>query len=676
MTDTGSPLLPELLETHQEQIRHRHRRRRSGRFRWFRRLKRRISRYNVGVAIIMIAGFAAAVLMGALILSMNARSQVDSSWQGLSRIWSAVNNKPGTELTLADFDRLRAGVRDLISSLGSARRQTSFLRPLTFASEDLEVQLKALDAAHEIALAANDMLTGAQPVLFFLTGGEESESVTTQLSSAERVVELLRLGRGRFLSAGQHLDTAQDMLDRLGLATISADLLVTVDGLVDYHRQLTDINGMLIDSPDLLTDALGVVDTKTYLILSQNSDELRPSGGYVSTYGWMTVRAGRIVEYNYSPTTETSPNPPPAALASEVELPDWWIKYQDPIYAAWDGSWYADFPSTARMAAWYYDQGGNPHSPVDGVIAMDIVGFEYLLQALESVYVPEYDLTVTPETFRTAVYDIRAAGEGHKRFIAAVYRQILNDWQAVDRDKSVEMRGAALRALQEKHIMIYFPGHDALNQAMDVFGWSGAQKAGTLNDYLMVAEANLGNKANRSVIRQLTYDVEILPDGALQSRLSVAYDYSARVAETDPAVAPEHGDINYRSLVQVFVPANSTLTGTTNLRGEPVVVAWPEHMSFVTYARIDYNHSERYQFSYTTPVLVEQVGPYQRYRLVLQKQPGMLSEWANVQVALPPGASAVFTSPQPAASYSLEQPILEFRVELLTDKEIEIVYTQ
>jgi hypothetical protein len=237
------------------------------------------------------------------------------------------------------------------------------------------------------------------------------------------------------------------------------------------------------------------------------------------------------------------------------------------------------------------------------------------------------------------------------------------------------MRGAALQALQEKHIMIYFTNQD-LNRAMDVLGWLGTQEPGTTNDYLMVADANLGNKANRSVIRQLTYDVEIQPDRTLKSRLAMDYDYPARVADNDPAVGSQHGSISYRSLVQVIVPAGSTLTGTDNVIYEPTVVPTDEHTIFVSNMSLDYNESARLQYSYTTPALVEDDGAYWRYKLVIQKQPGTLGDSANVQVTLPAGAQVISVTPAAAASYSLEKPIVEFRVELITDEEIEIIFKQ
>jgi hypothetical protein len=611
---------------------------------------------------------------------VSARNNVAESQDNLERVIEDISQTPSSELSLADFERLQASVTDLNASLSSARRQTLFLRPFTFLSADLDTYLQALDAAQELVLAANEMLTGMEPTLKFLSEGAESDAVVLQLSSSERSVELLNLGQGRFLSAQSHLKSAQTEIDQLELAEVSSDLLVTVDGLIKYQSQLNDINDLLLDSPELLTVALGLEDTQTYLVLSQNSDELRPSGGYVSTYGWMTVRNGRILDYDYNATTATTPNPPPASMAEQVEVPDWWIGYDEPIYAAWDGSWYVDFPSTAQMAAWYYNNGANPNAPVDGVIAVDIIGFEYLLEGLESVTVPGYDTVVTPDNFRDVVYEIRAGGEGdlpHKRFIAALYKQILSDWQNTETD-SVAMRRAVFRALQEKHIMIYFMGDQAdLNGAVNELGWSGEQEIPNGRDYLLVADANLGSKSNHSVSRQSTYDVEILPDGTLNSRVTINFDFSARVAEEDPAVRPEHySDINYHSILQVFVPPSSTLTGTHNLRFDPDVVPMDNYTDFVTLSRVEYNSSERLQFSYTTPPLIEEIGPYRRYELVIQKQPGMLNELVSVQVKLPPGARVIHTWPEVAGSYTLDQPILEFRVELLSDEHIEILYTE
>ena len=656
--------------------RHRHHRRHRtpwGRFR------HRLRRINWLIVLLIVAAVVAVAIVGSLVLVTDATGRVRTSWDQLSRTLQTISARTGAELTLTDFDRLQSAVADFNGTLSRARTQTRLLAPLAGLNADTQAAVTALDVAQELSLAANDMLDGLRPTLFFLAGGEEEETVAAGMASGERAVELLRLGRGRFLSADAHLSTALEATGRLNLAALSPDLLLTAQDLIRFRGDIWEINRILLDAPDLLTTALGLQTAQHYLVLSQNSDELRPSGGYVSTYGWLAVRNARIVDYDYSPTTATSPNPPPESLADQVQVPSWWIQYAHPIYAAWDGSWYADFPSTAALAAWYYDEGGNPQAPVDGVLAIDITGFEYLLGALGSVRVPGYDVVVTPENFRAEVYAIRAAGDvenAHKRFVAAMYRQILADWQTVDREQGAALFGAVLGALREKHIMLYFT--DApLDQAVDSLGWSGAQADAYDFDYLMVADANLGNKSNHTIQRQLTYDVEISTEGALHSQLTVSYDYPAREAEADPAIQPAHYRIrDYQNLLQVFVPPNSVLTSTHNLPEDPTVVAGEGRTDFVALTELAYNSGERFQYAYDTPRLVESFGPYRRYRLLLQKQPGMRGEAASVQVRLPPGAQVISTTPSVAASYDLDQPILEFRTTLITDQWIEVIYRQ
>ncbi len=106
------------------------------------------------------------------------------------------------------------------------------------------------------------------------------------------------------------LTSARSELEGLDRSTLSSSLLLTTETALTYLTELEQINQILMDSPDLLTQALGLGTETSYLVLAQNNDELRPSGGYLSTYGWLTLRNGRITDYSFSPTTTTSPNPP------------------------------------------------------------------------------------------------------------------------------------------------------------------------------------------------------------------------------------------------------------------------------------------------------------------------------------------------------------------------------
>ncbi|MEP6985384.1 MAG: DUF4012 domain-containing protein [Chloroflexota bacterium] len=580
---------------------------------------------------------------------------------------------------MTDFNRLQASVTDLSTNLETARKQIAFVGLFASFNPEIEANLATINSAYHLSLAANEMLKGLQPTVFFLVSGDDNNSVVSGAASGSRIVELMQIGQGSVFSAKSYLAAAKDDVAKLDLTRLSASSILNVEGLIQYREQLVQVNDFLTVAPDLLTAVLGLSREQHYLILSQNNDELRPSGGYISTYGWLTVRNGRVTDYSYSPTTATSPNPPPPQMATQIKVPDWWISYGEPIYAAWDGSWYADFPSTADMSMWYYNNGNNPQSPVDGVISIDIVGFEYLLKALGSVTLPDYDLVVTPENFRQVVYDIRASGDGdlpHKRFLATLYQQIFAQWENSNADPQIRqhLMGAVLQALQEKHIMLHFADSN-LNDVTDLLGWSGAQSSSTNHDYLMTADANLGNKSNHSITRDLTYDVDIQADGTLKSRVTVGYDYSQRVAATDPAVDAKHnGPLDYDNLLQIFIPPGSIMGTTTNFPSEPRRVDTASYTNLIAEVTVPFDSSERFQLNYQTPPLIETIGSYHRYRLLVQKQPGTLADTASIQVILPANAKILNVSPSQSASYNLDRPVLEFGLNLKSDVWIEIVY--
>ncbi len=646
---------------------------------WMRRFRRQVSaRFKWINAIIIVFAVVLVIVIGTLALVVDSVSQVQTSFSSFQRIVTSLSNRSGTDLTLTDFNRLNSGVNDISYTLGTTSSRLSFLRPFTPLNASLNTALTGIDVAHELALAAKDMLNGMQPTLFFLVAGDDNETVVTQITSGERMVELLTIGQGRFSSADAHLAKARRLMDNITLSAAPSSVILNIEQLDTYYTELSEINKALMDAPEFLTTALGIDGERNYLVLSQNNDELRPSGGYLSTYGWMTVRNGRVTNYNYSPTTATSPNPPPASYVSQLNIPSWWLNFNQPIYAAWDGSWTADFPTTAQMAIWYYNLGNNPQSPVDGAISMDITGFEYLLDVIGSVSVPGYNINVSSANFRDVVYDIRAFGNGeapHKRFIAALYQEIFAQWQnmSLDSEKNSQLLGALLLALQEKHIMMYF-NDERLDDAVQLLSWSGAQAEPVNYDYLMAVDANLGNKSNSSVIRQLTYDVDLQADGTVLGRTTVSYDYSARVAASDPGVNPDNGPRDYNNLFQLFVPGGSSLNQTTNIPTDPTVVDNATTTEFVSRLYIPFDSSQRFQYDYTTPSVIEDIGPYKRYRLLIQKQPGTPANAVNIQVMLPPSTKAINVSPTPAATYSLDRAVIEFRIDLSTDRWVEIVY--
>jgi hypothetical protein len=627
--------------------------------------------------VILIGSFVVVVVAILLVtvLITDATTQLNNAWGGLSRVMNSISGSSGTELTLSDFNRLESSLDELSGRIDTARNRLGLFGPFLSLNPDWQSASDALAVSDDLSNSALTMLSGLQPALDFMVQGDEEELVSTGISSGQRVVELLELGQGRFLEAQNSLRGAEAKLDAIDLANVSTELLLQIEQLRSYHGQLVAFNTALLSGSDILTTMLGLDEQRTYLVLAQNNDEIRPSGGYISTYGWFSVDGARIIDFDYNPTTATSPNPPSEEFLNRFSIPSWWIRYGEPIYAAWDGSWYADFPSTAQLAMDYYNAGGNPEAPVDGVLAIDISGFELMLAAIGEVNVPEYNRVVTAQNFRQVVYDIRAFGQGvtpHKQFVAAVYQAIFAEWRNLEQSRVPGLLGALLEGVQSRHVMIYFADTE-LNNIVGQLGWNGAQVSGVGHDYLLVADANLGNKSNNSIIRSLTYDVILNTDGTASNRLSLRYDYFDSLASNDPAIDEEyHGPLIYNNLMQVFLPVNTNLLSQENI--DSTLISLDSHTLLVAQSSVAYDSSERYSFEYQTPLVVDSLGTYQRYRLLIQKQAGARLQLANIQITLPENAVFVSSNPIPAANYSLEQVIIDYRLELNGDVWIEVIY--
>ncbi len=119
----------------------------------------------------------------------------------------------------------------------------------------------------------------------------------------------------------------------------------------------------------------------------------------------------------------------------------------------------------------------------------------------------------------------------------------------------------------------------------------------------MAVDANLGNKSNSSIIRQITYDADLQADGSVNGRATVSYDYSARVAANDPGVNPRTK--RTRRLQQpapIFVPPGSTLTQDDQCVGtSPTVVNNDDNTEFVSRLFVPFDSTQRFQFDYHDP---------------------------------------------------------------------------
>jgi hypothetical protein len=446
-------------------------------------------------------------------------------------------------------------------------------------------------------------------------------------------------------------------------------------------------------------DLLGASGPRTYLLLAQNSDELRPTGGFITGAGRVTIDAGNITELSFldSYTVDDFSRPydePPLPL-QEYMLSELWLFR--------DANWSPDFPTSAQKAAalYTYGQGGE----LDGVIAFDQQGAARLVEALGPLTVEGWDEPITGGGFIRLVRQAwnPASGEVTREWVLtrkdflnelaqAVLKQVRQQPEMVNWS---ELGQALWQVLEERHLLIYLEEPVAASWAR-ARGWDGAVcPAG--GDYLMVVDANLGfNKVNPRVERRLDYRVTLYADGAATASLAVDYRHAGHEGST---TCRQHGlyvegeMMTYESLMEdcywnylrVYAPEGSRLwTASPHpapadylLRGVPTAgqaEVLPDELGKAVFAQffvVEYGQALTAYFEYDLHPVARLSESRWRYELLIQKQPGTGSTPVALTVVLPPGAELLTAKPFP---HAVDGGTLTFELQLDTDIDVEIVY--
>jgi len=495
----------------------------------------------------------------------------------------------------------------------------------------------------------------------------------------------------RAAAAWSEVEAARASFDATALAPPLAAPLATFDELAVAVRAGLDIAA---ETPYLF----GIDGPRTYLILAQSEDELRPTGGFITAAGYIVVADGRITEmeigdsYALDDLSRYYPDPP-EPLFEYMGAPQWLLR---------DANWSPDFAETAEIAAGLARIGTG--RTVDGVIAMDQAAIRYILDAVGPVEVvtEQRTQTVTAGNFFDWMHQSWAPSpeEAQDRAWWTTRKTFVGDLASALRHKlesggGVDTTGlllAVVRALDEKHLLVYVRRQEIVD-ALAGLHWDGRVDQGG-GDYLMVVEANVGfNKASPLLERRLEQRVDLAPDGSAQVEAIISYRHLSDAVidwcDPSPRYDPAYADMMdrcYWNYLRLLVPASAELQSAPDM----VVPAQNLTRRRPSRASVDVEYLGDTRQSWGKLVLlkpgeqlilryeyrlphVTRVGEdgVTRYELLLQKQPGLKGFPTTLIVTLPEGAALLRSLPAPAETSARA---LEFRFDLITDRRVSIEF--
>jgi hypothetical protein len=635
------------------------------------------------ILIACLALFAAAILWLGLALN-RVRTAANAVRADLRAVETVVSSDAQGVDLFGGVELLHALDADLVALRGAARPflwMAPYLGWVPWHGADIQAAPDLLDAALTLSGAGVDVV---EPMLPLLVRAADDEAADQQALLAE-VLASLRSARPQLVDALSAVREAQAVREGIDRARLSARAQGWVARLDRYLPLLERaIVGMLV-----LPDALGSAAPRTYLVLVQNADELRATGGFISGAAWVTVSDGKLGAVSFEDSyaiddlAQAYPDPPPP-LREYMQSELWVFR---------DSNWSPDFPTSARAAIDLY--GISRPGDVDGAIALDQRAIRALVDALGPLYVEGAPEPVTGNNVISIARSAWSEGKGdaddwwrhRKDFMAHILNAAARRLEAGLTQPDLLALGRALtQSLDGKHLLVYVEDSQAASWLSQV-GWDGAMASGE-GDYLYVVDTNMGfNKANALVQERLTYVVDLSVLDQPRAALSVHHQHTLERPDHACEHKPRYGETYeemmercYWDYLRVYVPGGALLSDATPhevpgdalLSGRPspaeVRVGPPERgrQVFATLLLLRPSEALETRFEYALPPeVLRRAGREAEYRLLAPKQPGTQALPLEVRLLLPEGAGLAYSDPPPAVSGGSE---VLYTLSLLTDQ--------
>ena len=190
-----------------------------------------------------------------------------------------------------ELAQVEADFRGLKAELSPLLPVCRYLGWVPLVGEDIQAAPYLLEIAIEVTAAGGTVLEGLQPLTDLLSSRDEP----TAKGISERLVPVLLAQQPKLTEAQRQLSEAAQARAGIEKGELSPRLAALVDRLDEYLPLLQSaLRGALL-APELL----GASEQKSYLILAQNDDEIRATGGFISGVGLLRIDQGRITQLDF-----------------------------------------------------------------------------------------------------------------------------------------------------------------------------------------------------------------------------------------------------------------------------------------------------------------------------------------------------------------------------------------
>lgn len=550
----------------------------------------------------------------------------------------------------------------------------------------------ALVMAALIGLAATPVLAADRPAATVTPSGKATPpaTATPHATATPRATATLHTTPTPRAMATLHatatpgatatLHTTAEVSAPASSAAVTAVVQSLVGGAALSSSSFSDVLPQMLRAMPDLPVMLGMNKPHTYLILLQNNHELRPTGGFITAVGRITLEKGLVkaMEFDDSYSIFTLGAPYPAAPKAMQQY------MQIPYLTLRDSNWSPDLLTTSSIAHTLYTM--DTGLDFDTLVTVDLSAVEKIVAALGPLKLEGVDEEVTGENILEIMKELWArpadadpstsvaaaatgsstekdapvsgtAGEGaaggdtgdknasskdasskdaakwwreRKEFIPALAHAALSRVMA-GKVQPLDLAAAVVTALNQRDIQVLTDAEKAplVAGVLSDLAWDGAMEPVKGADYLALVDMNMGyNKVDAVIDRALEYTVT-WPDagGPAEATAVVTYTHTytgeANLCEAIPQYGASYDDMIkrcYFDYVRLYVPSGAELISVSGVDKASVSDARSERgtRTFAGYFKLEPGEEKAVTFRYRLP---EAITP-EEYALRIQRQSG------------------------------------------------------
>lgn len=499
-------------------------------------------------------------------------------------------------------------------------------------------------AAVDLASVASSSVKAVNPLIDFMAhlfepfAGRGKISLSS-ITSAEKGTLLANIASREddLKQAQSAIHEAAIAMDRIPSTGLVGPLQRVIDPLKQQFPLITQALDQAIPATHLLPPILGYPKQKTYLFLLQNNTELRPSGGFIGTYGLLKVANGEVVSlktdnsYNLDDAAKKlTPIAPPDAIRKYLKQSAWYFR---------DSNWSPDFPSSAEQALFFYEREGGVKN-VDGVLAITPTTISALLKLVGSIKIGDAEFTADNFVDKLQTYvDLGYKNAGQtdaqrKDIIGLMTSELMDRLMKLPVAQWKDVFLVLSQQLSEKQMLMYMKDQAVQGILVDQ-NWAGAVVRKEHSDSVIVVDANLAS-LKTDLVMERSYDYHISFEGDQPTaELKITYNHTGKFDwRTSWRIS------RYNTFVRIYVPDGSTLLSTSGAQlhersdkaGEVTTSSELGKTVYSAFKSIEPGTTSTLTLKYTLPKILKEQLTTNGYTFDWQKQPGMATTHATLTI--------------------------------------------